>query len=419
MWEYRTIGDGTRPPWWRTAILIVVTALGSLVALVFSPWSVRLQAGPAASGLDAVLILIGLVVVIALPASLAWRHRYPFRVLAAASLVPLVIPVGVPVALVALSSLLGRRAGRAADVGLAGASASITWITVADWLAQPRGASVLKSVFGPTGGDPREPSTIPFEVMLVTLIAVLVASIAAGLLTRSRRETHAARHEANVRREASDRLGDEVARHAERERIAREVHDVLGHRLSLLNLHAGALEANAGADPRLAESARLVRTSAAAALDDLRSLLAVLREPLGTEPPDLPLTRLNDVVNEAFGAGQPLSSSIFIADADTAAPALSRAVYRIVQELLTNVRKHAPGEQALLRVNGDKAEGVTIECRNRLTRTPPPASPTAGTSRGLAGITERAELLGGKVTAGLDERGTEFRVLVHLPWRSA
>lgn len=419
MWEFRVVGDDARPPWWRTGLLTLVTALGSLVALILSPWGVRFQPGriPAPTGLDTVLILIGMVTCIALPVSLAWRHRFPLQVLAAAAVVPLVIPVGVPCVMVATAALLGRRDGRAATLAAVGGAASILWVTVQDYLSQPRASSVLKIIFGPTGAASLEPSTVPIEAMLITLLACLVVTIGTGLLIRSRREIHAVRHEASVDREATTRLGDEVARRAERERIAREVHDAMGHRLSLLNLHAGALEANAGGDSQLAESAHLVRASAGAALDDLRSLLDVLREPLGTEPPDIPLTRLAEVIDEAFGAGQPLSSSIFIADADSADPALSRAVYRIVQEVLTNARKHAPGRQVFLQVRGSRAEGIHIDCKNAYAPAAHDGQP--GSSRGLAGIGERTELLGGELTYGVDDGGRTFRVTVYLPWRDS
>ena len=96
----------------------------------------------------------------------------------------------------------------------------------------------------------------------------------------------------------------------------------------------------------------------------------------------------------------------------TADPALARAVYRIVQELLTNARKHAPGAQIRLAVSGGPADGVSIDARN------PYQGPAAGGSgRGLQGIAERVELLGGQLAYGLDDGGATFRVTVTLPWR--
>ena len=108
------------------------------------------------------------------------------------------------------------------------------------------------------------------------------------------------------------------------------------------------------------------------------------------------------------------ASSIFIESAETADPTLSRAVYRVVQELLTNARKHAPGRRVRLTVTGGPSSGLRIEAANSVTE--PQAAPSRE-SRGLTGIAERAEFLGGSVTYGLDDGGQVFRVRVELPWR--
>src|SRR5690606_24657871 len=162
-----------------------------------------------------------------------------------------------------------------------------------------------------------------------------------------------------------------------RERIGREVHDVLGHRLSLLNLHAGALESHAPPDGPLGESARLVRESAARAMEDLRSLLDMLNDPLEAGPaePDLSLVDL--------------------------------------PEMITNARRHAPGRPTRREVHGGPSRGMYIDARNPYG---PPAAPGQG-GQGLRGIAERVELLGGTLRYGLDEGGRTFRVTVELPWR--
>lgn len=288
-------------------------------------------------------------------------------------------------------------------------------MVVADAMAQPRGASLGKAFLGPPGGSYAEITHLSVTEIVIIVVVGLGLSIGSGVLVRSRREAASAHRTVAAERAVSGRLGDEVARSQERERIAREVHDAMGHRLSLLNLHAGALEANATDDPRLAQSARLVRESAGAAMDDLRSLLDVMREPVGAELPPKPLSHLAQVVHESFGAGQPVSSSIFVQDTDSVDPALTRAVYRVVQEMLTNARKHAPGQQVFLTVEAGPASGIVIDARNRYVGTP--AGGAAGTSRGLVGIAERVGLLNGTALWGLD--GDMFRVHVELPWRQA
>lgn len=416
MRDYTVVDNGVRPPWWRTVLLIVAVAVCDLFPLVFSPLTSTMQTTH--SGSAALLFGLCLLLVLTLPVALVWRQRFPFRITLGAAAIPLVLPVGSMLALVSLASLIGRRRGPAVWWTAAAVAASTSAVYVADSLAQPRGASHIKMWLA----DQRIPSAAEVSLggaeVLVALALSVGLAIGAGLLVRSRREAASARQDVQTERAASDRLGDEAARRQERERIAREVHDAMGHRLSLLNLHAGALEANAAGDERVAQSAHVVRESAAAAMDDLRSLLALLRNP--TTEDDLPpvtLEHLAGMVKESFGTGQPLSSSILVQDPNRASPALSRAVYRIVQELLTNARKHAPTQPAFLTVDGGPATGIAIDCRNAYVGGW--GQGAAGEARGLAGVTERTELLGGTVRYGLDEGGRTFRVHVDLPWSDA
>ena len=185
-------------------------------------------------------------------------------------------------------------------------------------------------------------------------------------------------------------------------------------RALLFCLSCGALEANATDDPRLAQSARLVRESAGAAMDDLRSLLDVMREPVGAELPPMPLSHLAQVVHESFGAGQPVSSSIFVSEPDRADPQLSRAVYRIVQEVLTNARKHAPGSPVDVAVSHETG-AVRVHVVNPIADLAPPDRTGAGL--GLIGVDERVALLGGSVSHGVQDG--RFVLDVVLPIRDA
>lgn len=404
------VGDGARPPWWRTGASVLVTGFLGLSSLAMSPMSWGFQQTD--SGALALVLMLVLLIVVGSPVSLFWRHRIPFSIAVASALLSVVLPTGNALPLLSLAVLIGRRRGPAVWWTAGLIAITSTWVTVADAMAQPVGASFWKTVLGPQPANRAADLDLPVSWIALIIALQLALTIGTGLLVRSRREAQSAREVVRVKEETAERLGDEVARRQERERIAREVHDVMGYRLSLLNLHAGALEANSPDDPRVAESAQLIRQSANATMDDLRSLLDVLREPVGAEPPTVSLADLAAMVQESFGAAQPLNSSIFIEDSERADPALARAVYRIVQELLTNSRKHAPGEQVFLSVTGNPASGVVIDVRNRYTGS---VIGPAGTSRGLAGITERVQLLGGTVGYGLD--GDSFRVRVELPWR--
>ncbi|QIK71967.1 two-component sensor histidine kinase [Propioniciclava coleopterorum] len=414
MLSYERIDDGAASPWWVTALMLPPVGLAMMTSAVFSPVGGNVQGATPDLG-TASLAVLGMLLAVAGPVALFWRHRFPFVLTFAALLVPLVVPIGIALLLVLVASLVGRRRGPAVWATLGVAAASVAAVVTADVLAQPRGASVSKMLLTPTGPD-LERVDAPIGAVVAITVVWFAGAVGIGYLLRLRRLTRKQGAEVRGAVETVGRLGDEVARRQERERIAREVHDAMGHRLSLLNLHAGALELNAGEDPRVQESAGLVRKSAGEAMDDLRSLLQVLRDPLGEDTPEIPLSRLREVVQESFGAGQVVSSSIFISEAERADPTLSRAVYRIVQEVLTNARKHAPGEPVLLTVEGAPATGVVIDARNRFVGVAEGAGADAG--RGLKGIAERAELLGGKLQYGLEDK-TTFRVRVVLPWRDA
>lgn len=407
-----------RPPWWRTAGFIVLCAFASMVSVAFSEMGQRTD-----HGWQLMLTLASFLLCFVVPASLAWRHRAPQTVALVAAAVAAVLPIGAWTALTALGSLVGRRRGHGVWWTTAAVTAATAVSVVRDARAPTMGTSLLKLLVGPANAPSTTPVHLsPWVPAVVALLGVGVA-VGAGLLVRARREATASAGQASVERATTGRLGDQLARQQERERIAREVHDVLGHRLSLLNLHAGAVEANAQGHPELAESARLVRLSASQSLEDLRSLLHVLREPVGAEPamPDLSLTDLPSVINESVQAGLPVSSSVFLDRADEAPPPLSRAVYRIVQELLTNARKHAPGELVRLEVSGGPGAGVTVDARNRHVAGPSSGGAGApaerpGSRRGMQGMAERVELLGGRLTYGLDDGGRTFRVTAWLPW---
>ncbi|MES4902989.1 MULTISPECIES: histidine kinase [unclassified Streptomyces] len=305
----------------------------------------------------------------------------------------------------------------------------------------------------------------------VLLGALLVSgAIGWGMFVRSRRQLLESLRERAARAEAEAALRAERTQRLTRERIAREMHDVLAHRLSLLSVHAGALEYRADASPQeVAEAAGVIRSSAHQALQDLREVIGVLRAPeSGAEgsPPDRPQPTLADLprlVEESRRAGMrvTLSDEAGVAGAGAAAVpgATGRTAYRIVQEGLTNARKHAPDAEVMVTASGAPGEGLTVEVRNAVrapvrARTPaepprhevssprgerpgaipmasalpgaiPEAIPRAipgtlpgaipGAGQGLAGLAERAALTGGRLECGPSEAG-DFRLYAWLPW---
>ena len=173
----------------------------------------------------------------------------------------------------------------------------------------------------------------------------------AGLRRRSSRGAcssaarRQSRRERARRAEAEQQLLVEQARHAERTRIAREMHDVLAHRISLLSLHAGALEFRPDAPPEeVARAAAVIRASAHQALEDLRAVIGVLRDGADGEAPQPPqptLAALPGLLEESRAAGMRLHADVRVADLAAVPDAVGRHALRIVQEALTNARKHA------------------------------------------------------------------------------
>jgi signal transduction histidine kinase len=260
----------------------------------------------------------------------------------------------------------------------------------------------------------------PQHQQLWAVVAInlgIVAVITAwGMFVRARRQLIWTLRERAERAEAEQRLQAEQARRAERTRIAREMHDVLAHRISLLALHAGALELRPDLPAeQVQQTAGLLRDTAHRALEELRGVIGVLRDD-GEDAPAQPQPRLRDIprlVDETRQAGEKIAFELAVPeDAEPPEP-LGRDAYRIVQEALTNVAKHARGTATAVRVAGAPGAGLTVEVRNRLP-VGTPAAPIPGAGRGLVGLQERVALAGGELISG--PRGDEFVVEARLAW---
>jgi len=220
---------------------------------------------------------------------------------------------------------------------------------------------------------------------------------AVGIYVRTRAQLMRALRERAERAEAEQELLARDAVLTERTRIAREMHDAVGHRVSLMVLQAGAIEMAAADPQRVEQLAGQVQTAGRQALDELRQMVGVLRAGETEEAPLAPqpgLDALARLVEESRQAGMAVDLD---GPADGAAidPAVSRAAYRIVQEALTNAAKHAPGARVSVAVQRP-AEQLVV----RVVSGPGRASePAPGGGYGLVGLAERVRTLGGRLTA--------------------
>ncbi|MFI6617772.1 sensor histidine kinase [Streptomyces sp. NPDC050528] len=328
--------------------------------------------------------------------ALWWRRRWPTAVAVVAIVAATITPAVVPL-IIALFTVAVLRPAR-------------TILTVALLALLPIPAHFLSSPY--VSGVP-----IANAVILGVLIA---AAVGWGLFVRSLSER-------TERAEAEAVLRAQRAQREAREDIAREMHDVLAHRLSLLSVHAGALEFNAGASAQeTTRAAAVIRESSHQALEDLQVVLQVLRSPDGSPGADGPaprtrtgLAEVPDLVRESREAGMKIDLDADGVDMDSVARGAGPtgiaglAAYRFVQEGLTNARKHAPGAPVRVTIAGGPGDGLTLELSN-------PAGPggprdgVPGSGQGLIGLTERVALAGGRFGHGKD--GAEYALRAWLPW---
>lgn len=401
----------------RFLAMVALCLMGSLLAMGTSlNRYVEASATGELSILQSMSILLATVGAVVAVMALRRRHTAPYAVTLVTAALPLIVPLDATAALFALAALVRVRAERAvwACAGLVGLATAAALFR--DASGATTDSSMLKSMTSTHAPGQVVEMDLSLWVPVIVALALLGTSVGAGLFMRNRRALVATQGRARAAEQSHDLLHSRLGRQAERDLIAREVHDVIGHRLSLLSLHAGGLEVAADGDTRLAHSAALIRQSAQQTMEDLQSLLRVLREPETTPYNRTAMPSLADlptVIDETVDGGMPVVSTVYLSQAEDADPALARAVYRIVQELLTNARRHAPGAPVRLLVRGGPAEGIRIETANRLTTQPlrPPGN-------GLTGICERVALWNGTVRHGLDGQHA-FRVAVHLPWAAA
>jgi signal transduction histidine kinase len=314
--------------------------------------------------------------------------------------------------------------------------ATLAALIVARWRPRPVALAVAGAGIGAhlVRGAWRPVAGLPYGWWAVLVCVAYAAIVGWGMLLRANQALISSLRDRAERAEADQARRVAEARAAERTRIAREMHDVLAHRLSLLATYAGALAYRPDAPPeQMSRAAEVIRAGAHEALDELREVIGVLRDDEPPGPADGPADGLTDamrplpgiadlprLIEESRAAGMRIEAGGGAWPGDEPAPsclpdAAGRTVYRVVQEGLTNVRKHAPSAAARVTLDGGPGAGLDVTIANRLA----PASDAAGgglpgAGTGLIGLGERLELAGGRLESGA--RGGEFLLYAWVPW---
>ncbi|WP_328930351.1 histidine kinase [Streptomyces sp. NBC_00190] len=378
------------------------------------PWTWRMLAGDLA--LAGILALPGLAVeefdhgsgrrmlasVVVVVVLTLLRRRMPATTLVVGSAASAFLP-----GTVLITGLLGWSAGRRiVGVGRAGVAFTLAFL-----------ASVGLSVVH------ERAEMRPLLVVVFSALMFLATTVMPGLASRywsQRRTLLRALQERNgqLLRERAMVAGQ--ARLRERQRIAQDMHDSLGHQLALISVHTGALEVDPKLTDRQREAVGVLRQASVAAMHELREVVGILRDgvaaPVPVEEAAQPAARgvagIAGVVEAARGAGTDVRMSVSGQPRPLVA-ACDHAAYRIVQEALTNAYKHAPGAPITVELRYED-DSLVVEIANG-----PAAGPGAGEvvsgGQGLTGLHERARLVGGMVHAGAVEGGG-FRVAGVLPY---
>lgn len=338
--------------------------------------------------------------VAALVAVLTLVRRRPVPVGLGCAAVAVVSAMAFGTALLALCSVATRRRWR-----------EIAVVAVADLAA----FMVVNPIY------PRSNDGQPWWLQLAILGIGIAMVVAVGVAVGQRRALLAGLRERAETAEREQAARVEATRIAERNRIARDMHDVLAHRISLVAMHAAAVgyRPDLAADERQA-AMRTIEENARLALQELRDVLGVLRDPAAvTDAPEPPQPRLADVaalVDEGRAAGMhiDLIEAVDLGAAGEPPSIVAQTAYRVVREALTNARKHAPDTRVTVSLAGEPGDGLALRITN-----PAPLRPggsgLAGAGMGLVGLAERVAKAGGRMT-NRERTDGGFELAVWLPW---
>ena len=262
--------------------------------------------------------------------------------------------------------------------------------------------------------------TMSWYVNLLFCVLAAGVVVAIGLYLGARRDLIASLHDRAERAEREQALQVSTARAGERTRIAREMHDVLAHRMSLVAVHAGALAYRtdlSAAETR--ETAAIIQANSQRALADLREILGLLRDTergidVTHHRPQPTLGDLDSLLDDERAAGAHVTLRSDLEDLDALPESIGRSAFRIVQEGLTNARKHAPHALVTVELTGHPGNGLDLSVRNPV-RVGGELDGKDGAGFGLVGLAERAAASHGRLEHGLTRDG-DFVLRAWLPW---
>jgi signal transduction histidine kinase len=378
-----SVADDYQPPLTRRghvgriAGVLLITASTSALPL-FDEWTLKRWL----FGVDIVLGAAAFVLMF-------WRRRHPLAVC---------------LAVLALTAVSSTASGPAVLVLVSLATRRVRW--------QMYVAGAVSFAADLTAWFVVVPIPFPIKYFLFFNLIPIAAVLGWGQFIGSRRELTWNLRQRAERAEAEQEHRAAEARAHERTRIAREMHDVVAHRISQVSMRAAAMafRTDLTADQMRAESA-LVQDSANAALRELRIVLQVLRDPDSGVVIEQPQPTLQDIallIEQAQAAGMPIDLDDTVNEDPPSE--IGRTIYRILQEGITNASKHSPGQRVTIALSGNCAAGYAVTVSNPIV---PGLSTPPGAGLGLLGCAERVAVTGGTFTH--DIVGNEFKMTATLP----
>ena len=432
---------------WCTVPMVVCASFACLAQVSFASQQYAQDSAPYLWMIACVLVAIPSGLILCCSLILLARNSYPQAVFWTACLLVVALPYDSLIALMALTSLLARRQGTKVTLRSVLAAATTTiWSQVRDAL-HPAEASIWHAIFSKPYTGVRygntmvmlvDERTIIASAVVVALIAVAIATLS-GLHIRSRALARVAEAKAQSANEQVSRLRTTLDNQQLADAIAAEAHDTLAHSLSLLALNASALQAEsrklkaeaeqlgnanvAGMAGKIAGTTEDIRRQASGALDEAHSVIDMLRHPedarlqLAANDAEASLTRdsLLQLIGDARAANMRIDTWIDVQQLGQLDESIGVIAYHVVQEGLTNVRRHAPGAPVSLQVDATPPQGVHVHVSNPTMPQSPSHMADTRKGAGLPGLAKRIQQAGGTCQYGFDQHNV-FHLDVRLPW---